>query len=283
MTGGGTLLGTPLLALPDRQTPALLASDLHVPAGGGPVVAALAALLARAAEQKARVFLLGDLFDSYVVPAQLRTGVYKEVAALLARAVASGVAVFVLRGNRDFLLGPELAAQTGVVLAPGGFRVRLGGFDTALVHGDELCTRDLPYQRAKRWLRRPWLGACLRRLPLRLALAAAARARAKSRKVVQQGDPERFLPPAEALCAALADGLQQVVFGHIHRAAAGSVAAGRYRVLPAFDATGGALWAGPDGWRPVRIDPAGGLAQAPEPPPLPLPEALDRRPWAAPG
>jgi UDP-2,3-diacylglucosamine hydrolase len=283
MTHGGTLLGTPLLALPDREQPALLASDLHVPAGGGPVVAALVALLSLAAQRRARVFLLGDLFDSYVVPAQLRTGVHRQVAEHLAQAVAAGVEVFVLRGNRDFLLGPELAAQTGAVLAPGGFRVRLGGLDTALVHGDELCTRDLPYQRAKRWLRRPWLGACLRRLPLRLAQAAAERARAKSRKVVQQGDPERFLPPAEALRTALATGVQQVVFGHIHRAAAGRVGGGRYRVLPAFDATGGALWAGPEGWRPVVVDPGRGLIDAPEPPPLPLAEAPPGWPGTAPG
>lgn len=273
MNAPGRLLGTPLLALPESPRPALIASDLHVPAAGGAVLAALAGLLTLATRHGARVFLLGDLFDSYVVPAQLRMGAYRQVVELLAAATGHGVELFVLRGNRDFLLGPEFPAATGAVLAPGGFRARLGGLDTVLVHGDELCTNDLPYQRAKRWLRQPWLGWLLRRLPLRLALRAADRARAKSQQVVMQGDASRFLPPAAALRAAFALGAQQVVFGHIHRAACGTIAGSRYRVLPAFDATAGVLWADDGGWRPGAVRPDGRWEEAMEPTALPGVEA----------
>src|SRR5262249_22992698 len=70
--------------------PAFVLSDLPVPAGGGAVVDALAAWLACARDRRARVFVLGDLFDSYVSARQLRVGVWRDVAELFARAVHAG-------------------------------------------------------------------------------------------------------------------------------------------------------------------------------------------------
>ena len=175
------------------------------------------------------------------------------MAERFSRAVAAGVEVTLLHGNRDFLLGPEFAAASGARVVAGGLRVDLGGVDTVLLHGDELCQNDLPYQRAKRWLRHPWTRAVARRLPLRLALAAAAPAPAPSRKVVGSGDPTRFLPTAAAVEAAFATGARQLVFGHIHRFAHGRHGGGVYWVLPAFDATATGLFVNEAGLSPVRF------------------------------
>lgn len=246
------VLGTPLFAVPGSGA-AFLVSDLHVPTGGGGVVDNLDAVLTAAANERARVFVLGDLFDSYVTPAQVRTGVWRDVAERFARAGAAGVEVTVLHGNRDFLLGAEFTVASGARVVGGGVRVDLGGVDTVLLHGDELCQNDRPYQRAKRWLRHPWTRAVARRLPLRLALAAAARARARSRKVVGSGDQARFLPTTAAVDAAYATGARQLVFGHIHRFAHGRHGGGEYWVLPAFDATATGLFASAKGLAPVRF------------------------------
>jgi UDP-2,3-diacylglucosamine hydrolase len=110
------------------------------------------------------VFVLGDLFDSYVSRRQVAFGVWRDVAAAFAGAAAVGTEVWLLCGNRDFLLGPEFAAASRVHLVDGGVRTRLAGADTLLLHGDELCQNDLPYQRAKRWLRHPLTRAVARRL-----------------------------------------------------------------------------------------------------------------------
>jgi UDP-2,3-diacylglucosamine hydrolase len=238
------VLGTRVFVLAGGDgSPAFVLSDLHVPAGGGAVVDALAAWLACARDRRARVFVLGDLFDSYVSARQLRVGVWRDVADLFARAVHAGVELHVLHGNRDFLLGREFEAATGGRVVPGGIRCRLAGRSALLLHGDELCQNDLPYQRAKRWLRSRPVRALARCLPLRASLALAERARRRSREVVASGDPRRFAPTAAAVGAAFANGVDLLVFGHIHRPARGPFAAGEYCVLPAFDADGTGLFA----------------------------------------
>lgn len=252
---------------------AVLISDLHVAAGGGAVVDGLHVALAVARERRASLFVLGDLFDSYVSRHQVRTGVWRDVATAFAAATAAGVPITLLHGNRDFLMRSEFAAASGARVVGGGLRVRLGGIDTLLLHGDELCQNDLPYQRAKRWLRSPVLGFVARQLPLRLALHLAERARQKSRTVIATGDQQRFLPTAAALDAAFATGVVRLVFGHIHRFRHGihrdAERGPEYWVLPAFDEAATGLVVGGDGVSAVRFVGPGARCE-PVAPPAPL-------------
>lgn len=263
------VLGTPLFATGDDATTFLI-SDLHVPAAGGEVVARLGGVLRAAQAAAGRVFVLGDLFDSYVAAGQVRTGVWREVAAMFATAVAAGVELVLLHGNRDFLLGPEFAAASGARLVAGGLRGPLAGVDTVLLHGDELCQNDLPYQRAKRWLRHPVTRTLARHLPVRLAVTVGARARARSQRVVQSGDQRRFLPTAAAVEAAFTTGARRLVFGHIHRFAHGRSGGGEYWVLPAFDEQSIGLRAQQGTLVPLRFDAAGAAVEVPVPGPCPL-------------
>lgn len=235
------VLGTRLFELPPpaaRWTTTLIVSDLHVPVGGGPVVERLQAWLDLAATARARLFVLGDLFDSVVSPRQAGIGVWREVAGRCAAAVAAGAELTVLHGNRDFLLGRRFAAASGARVVPGGVLTTLAGRPALLLHGDELCRNDLPYQRAKRWLRSPWVKALAHCLPLSTAARLAERARQRSRIVVASGDPDRFDPTTGAVTAAFATGVDLLVFGHIHRPARGRTTGGEYCILPAFDEQG---------------------------------------------
>ena len=214
---------------------AVLISDLHVGGGAEAVLAGLAAAVQHAQDHADALLVLGDLFDSYVSRAQVRVGVWRDVAARFATAADAGLRVVVMVGNRDFLLGSEFEQRSRVELVHGGYRAVLGDVDTLLLHGDELCQNDLPYQRAKPWLRHPITRGIARSLPLTLAQRAAERARAKSRAVIGSGDQGRFLPSARAVGEATRGGVERLVFGHIHRLASGSYGAVEYRVLPAFD------------------------------------------------
>lgn len=265
------VLGTRIVHLPEEPPSAIVLSDLHVPADGGRVVEWLEGALRAARERGAHVFVLGDLFDSYVSAAQVRTGIWREVAGRFAAAAEDGVCSHLVVGNRDFLLGPEFAAAARLQLVHGGLRVRLGGTDTLLLHGDELCVADLPYQKAKWWLRQPLVRWIARRLPLGVAIRVAERARRRSRRVVQSGDPSRFLPTRSALVEALSSGSPQLIFGHIHRHASGSLGSGRYWVLPAFDSDPIVLLADAQGIAPMRAGPDGRLHPQGMPGELPLP------------
>ena len=239
---------------------AVLISDLHVGGAGDDVCASLASAVDHACGHADALFVLGDLFDSYVSRAQVRVGVWRDVAARFAAAAARGLRVVVMVGNRDFLLGDEFARASGVELVHGGYRAPIGGVDTLLLHGDELCQNDLPYQRAKRWLRHPVTRAVARSLPLPIARWAAERARKKSQAVIVSGDQSRFLPSERAVAAACEVGARRLVFGHIHRRSAGQFGEAEYHVLPAFDEHGGGLLVSPGRCEELRF--GGGEPQA---------------------
>lgn len=241
---------------------AVLISDLHVGTDGGRVLAGLDAAIAVAREQADALFVLGDLFDSYVCRGQIRVGIWREVAERFRKAADDGLRIVVLVGNRDFLLGDEFVQASGAELVPGGYRLRMGGVDTLLVHGDELCQNDLPYQRAKRWLRHPITRWIARRLPVSLARRAAEKARKKSQQVIHSGDQTRFLPSERAVAAAFAGGAQRLVFGHIHRHGHGAFGEGVYHVLPAFDAEAVGLVVAGDGPQPTSFRMGGERAEA---------------------
>lgn len=270
-----SVLGTDIRAGAPSER-AVLISDLHVGTDGGQVLRSLDAAVAVARQSADALFVLGDLFDSYVCRGQIRVGIWRDVAARFAAATQAGLRIVLLVGNRDFLLGPEFVAASGVELVTGGYRVELGGVDTLLVHGDELCQNDVPYQKAKRWLRHPFTRLIARSMPVALAKRAAEKARKKSQNVIQSGDQTRFLPSERAVATAFAVGVERLIFGHIHRHARGSFAAGFYHVLPAFDQDGVGLLVTPGAWRPVRFH--GGGADAPVADEVALPDACS---WSA--
>ena len=82
--------------------------------------------------------------------------------------------MYVLHGNRDFLLGEAFARRTGVKLLPDPVLIDLYGVPTLLSHGDVFCTDDPSYQELRSIVRQP--GWQRRFLSLPLAARGATRA-----------------------------------------------------------------------------------------------------------
>src|SRR5512146_1153582 len=126
------------------------------------------------------LYILGDLFESWVGDDDVG-GERSTVLAALRNLTASGVACFLLHGNRDFLIGEDFCRQTGCHLLPDPVLAEIDGERVLLTHGDALCTDDHAYQelrsivRAPAWQRR-FLG-----LPLADRQLLADEARAGSR------------------------------------------------------------------------------------------------------
>ena len=62
----------------------------------------------------------------------------------------AGAPVGVMTGNRDFLLGARFTEAAGATLLPEQIVIDVAGTPTLLLHGDELCTADVDYQRFRR-------------------------------------------------------------------------------------------------------------------------------------
>ena len=132
----------------------------------------------------------------------------------------SGVPVGVMNGNRDFLLGERFAGVAGATLLPEQIVINLAGTPTLLVHGDELCTADLEYQRYRRFVRNPRYQRVFLAFPYVLRRAIAGGLRRKS-KVTSATKPESIMDVEKGAVEAAfrAANVTRIIHGHTHRPA----------------------------------------------------------------
>ena len=193
----------------------LLLSDIHLPNQPSPLRDAFARFLASPARAAETVYILGDLFEYWIGDDVGRREYGPEFAAL--RALSdSGVRVRFMHGNRDFLVGKDFAATTGVELLPDPLRLELAGVPTLLSHGDIFCTDDHAYQRWRRFSRNPLAQAAYHRLPESMRLRVAGTARAGS-----ENKPSMIMDVNDAAVRAafVRYDVQRIIHGHTHRPA----------------------------------------------------------------
>ena len=125
------------------------------------------------------VYLLGDIFDVWFGDDQspVIRGIMQDMANF-----SQQKPLYILHGNRDFLLGKRFMRQTGAKLLSSPAIVDLYGKSYILTHGDELCTEDKNYQTFRRY--RGILRFLMWIIPLniRRKIATSVRKRSEQRK-----------------------------------------------------------------------------------------------------
>jgi UDP-2,3-diacylglucosamine hydrolase len=132
----------------------LFISDLHLAPERPAAVELFLGFLGQRARGADALYLLGDLFDAWVGDDD-DTPPYPRIRAALRELTASGTRCHLMHGNRDFLIGRAFARDTRCTLLQDPTLVNLGGEPTLLMHGDLLCTDDVPYQKFRRRIRNP--------------------------------------------------------------------------------------------------------------------------------
>lgn len=132
----------------------VFASDLHLCAEQPDKVALFEALLERASTNADTVYILGDLFEIWLGDDD-DSAPHPTVMSAMRAFTASGAQLFIMSGNRDFLLGSDFAKNAGASLLPDWHTVDLFGTRTLLTHGDLLCTKDVQYQAFRKYVRDP--------------------------------------------------------------------------------------------------------------------------------
>lgn len=184
------------------------------------------------------VFILGDLFEVWVGDdAAGEPGFEADCAAVL-KATASRLAAFVLHGNRDFLIGPELMQATGASLIHDPTVLTFQGARWLLTHGDALCLDDTDYLAFRAEVRSAeWQRAFLARpLADRKAIAHGLRVESEARK--RLGAPYADVDDGAAASWLAAAGAVAMIHGHTHKPADHRLPRGLRRlVLSDWDAT----------------------------------------------
>jgi UDP-2,3-diacylglucosamine hydrolase len=197
----------------------LLLSDLHLDGSFPRAIAAFESFLAGPARSADALYILGDLFESWVGDDDddpHRTRICEALRALS----AAGVACHVCHGNRDFLLGHGFERRTGCRILPDPTIVEGYGERVLLTHGDALCTDDVSYQRLRRTVRDPAWQRRFMRLSLRTRRVLADFARAGSRSHTGMTAPAIMDANQDAIVAVLrACSVRTLIHGHTHRPA----------------------------------------------------------------
>ncbi len=197
----------------------LFASDLHLDSEAPWAIDAFLKFLDGEARGAEALYLLGDLFEVWIGDDDDNPDNARACEGL-ARLTASGVAVYALHGNRDFLLGEPFGKRTGVKLLPDPVKVDLYGVPTLLSHGDVFCTEDTSYQELRSIVRRPAWQRRFLSLPLAARRDLASAARAGSKAHTGRTIPTIMDVNAEAVARAFrATGARRLIHGHTHRPA----------------------------------------------------------------
>jgi UDP-2,3-diacylglucosamine hydrolase len=194
----------------------LFISDLHLDPSRPAVARLFVQFLQQSARQAQALYILGDLFEAWVGDDTLcaEDSVISELRALS----ATGVPVYVMRGNRDFLLGEGFSHATGARLLDDISRIELDGVPVLLLHGDTLCTDDVEYQRFRTMVRDPGWQADFLAKPRAERLAYAARARQASAKRNRSIDDTLLdVSPSSVHRLLREQGVRRMIHGHTHR------------------------------------------------------------------
>jgi UDP-2,3-diacylglucosamine hydrolase len=197
----------------------LFVSDLHLDPERPTVTSLFLAFLARAAGAADAVYILGDLFEAWIGDDD-DSAPGPEVCAAIRHCSGAGTPVYLMHGNRDFLLGTDFAARSGGTLLEEPAVIDLYGTPALLMHGDLLCTDDTEYLQFRNRVRSTeWQREMLSR-PLEERRTLARDMRAASR-AQNSGKPESIMDvnPAAVNEVMQRHGTSLLIHGHTHRPA----------------------------------------------------------------
>ncbi|MEM1402431.1 MAG: UDP-2,3-diacylglucosamine diphosphatase [Pseudomonadota bacterium] len=228
-------------------------SDLHLDAERPHVTRALEGFLTARRDAEA-VYILGDLFEFWIGDDD-DSAIATDVAQILADFSSAGPSLFLMHGNRDFLLGERFAEETGAVLLDDPTVTEIGGVRVLLMHGDSLCTRDEEYQAFRALARSPDWQASVLAQSLDQRRAMASQLRAASKDAGSRKAPDIMDVTESEVDKALAESATNVlIHGHTHRPNRHATEAGTRWVLGDWDQSGWYIKAEPDNIELIEFD-----------------------------
>lgn len=197
----------------------LLISDLHLEQERPDISRAFLHFLKTRAVQAEALYILGDFFEAWIGDDAI-TPFQRSIAQALRQLSDSGTRIYLMHGNRDFLIGKAFCREAGCTLLKDPSLVELAGEKVLLMHGDSLCTQDIGYIKLRRLLRNPVSLFILRNLPLATRYRLARKLRSESRAQTSMKASEIVDVSADEVPRIMAaHGVHTLIHGHTHRPA----------------------------------------------------------------
>jgi len=197
----------------------LFIADVHLSANSPRIVELFLHFLAVRATYADRLYILGDLFETWLGDDDADPITLRVKEALLATS-RQNTQIFIQHGNRDFLLGEDFCAQSGATLLDEETIITLYGVDALVLHGDQLCTHDQAYQAFRAQVRNPEWQRMFLAKPIEQRRFIANGVRAESRNYTQKMN-DSLLMVDQVTVEDLVNqhGVPVVIHGHTHQPA----------------------------------------------------------------
>jgi len=203
--------------VPAKSPVTYFIADLHLAQNRPDITACFLSFLKTDAIEAQTLYILGDLFE-YWLGDDDDTPFIQDVANALKQLSQSGVTIYYIHGNRDFLLGKKYATQAGMTLLPEIKVIDLYDQQVVIMHGDTLCTRDVAYQAFRKKSRSWWWQAMVKSLPLFIRRKMAENYRIKSAKATAVKTQEIMDVTNTEVVRCLEEHQSQLlIHGHTHR------------------------------------------------------------------
>lgn len=204
------------ISLQRVEKPILMIADLHLDPARPAAISAFLSLINGPAQSACALFILGDLFEAWIGD-DARPN-HDPVAPALKRLATQGVAIYLMHGNRDFLLGEDFAKAAGATLLDEPTLVSIDQTPVLIEHGDALCTDDVAYQQFRQQVREPaWQQAFLA-LPIDERIRQAKNARIQSGEAMADKSSQIMDVNEKTVRSRFQDyGVQRLIHGHTHR------------------------------------------------------------------
>ncbi|MBI4809533.1 MAG: UDP-2,3-diacylglucosamine diphosphatase [Nitrosomonadales bacterium] len=167
-----------------------LISDLHLSTDHPRSAELFLRFAAEVAPGAEALYILGDLFEYWAGDDDLGDPFHQRICDALRGLDARGTRIYIMHGNRDFLMDEELGSACNATLLDDPTLLDLYGTPTLLTHGDVLCTDDTEYQQFRKLVRNSDWQAQFMAQPLaqRKAQIEQLRAQSKNEKQVKAMD-----------------------------------------------------------------------------------------------
>ncbi len=197
----------------------LFISDLHLTQEQPETIRLFLEFLNNQANQAETLYILGDLFEAWLGD-DIILPEYTPVIEALRKLSNKGIAVKIMHGNRDFLMGNSFEEITGAELIPDPTVIELDGQQILLLHGDTLCIDDTPYQQLREQLRHPtWISEFLGK-SAEERISFAKHLREKSKEATSKKEAYIMDVNAQAVEQVMKEHqVQLLIHGHTHRPA----------------------------------------------------------------
>jgi UDP-2,3-diacylglucosamine hydrolase len=197
----------------------LLISDLHLEEQRPDITRAFLQFLQQRARGAEALYILGDFFEVWVGDDDM-SPYQHSIAAALRQLSDSGTAIYLMHGNRDFMLGQAFCQQAGCTLLRDPYLANFYGEAVLLMHGDSLCTSDIGYMRMRKLLRNPLSLWILHHLSLTKRQQLGRKLRNESKVKTRQKATEIVDVSAGEIPKIMAKySVRRLIHGHTHRPA----------------------------------------------------------------